>query len=174
MKRHQCSRFETWILLVTTNSFMLTLKRFRVQSFVKQKYLTISYFVTFFSSGLTLWVVHWPISIPRWCGDASQYWVGWFGLVYNHVIKSWTFSSLGMYAGNVIHEPHLPPRDKKVRHFLQTRLKTDGKILDRVPLALNFAEKPAKLKPVNESTYTNLIYNTKYFLLLVWYRGRYS
>lgn len=66
-----------------------------------------------------------------------------------------------MYAGNVIHEPHPPPRDKKVRHFVQARLKTD-KVVDRVPQDLNSAKTSAKLKPVNEFANTKLIYITKY------------
>jgi hypothetical protein len=56
-----------------------------------------------------------------------------------------------MHAGNVILEPHLPPRDKKVKHSLQPRLKPDGKALDRVHLAHKSAENTAILKPVSNS-----------------------
>ncbi|KAG0566104.1 hypothetical protein KC19_7G039000 [Ceratodon purpureus] len=56
------------------------------------------------------------------------------------------------YEGNVIHEPHLPPRDKKVKHFLQPQLKPDGKALDRVHLAVKSAETSAKLKPRGSTT----------------------
>ena len=72
---------------------------------------------------------------------------------------------MGMHAGNVIHEPHLPPRDKKVKH-LRPRAKQDGKALDRVHLALKSAENSAKLKPVNYSTNEKL--TSRSTLMIQW------
>lgn len=76
----------------------------------------------------------------------------------------WAYASKGVRAGNVIHEPHLPPRDKKVKHFSRPLLTPDVKAaLERDHLALKSTETSAKLKPVNRRSTTKTL--TSYYCL---------
>lgn len=115
----------------------------KIQSIVKQKTQRLC-IVTFYTAELAILMIHHPIQNIWWLSYS------WRDLLQpcEHELN---IRFDGMHAGNVILEPHLPPRDKKVKHSLQPRLKPDGKALDRVHLAHKSAENTAILKPVSNS-----------------------